>query len=966
MLYAVRLIGFIVCIITAMVMLAWKLHWEGVTSLMPGLPAMTFNTALGLFLIGVSVFTLSLPWGSRQRTSVLRWMSILSAALVCVLVLATFFQMVCGVNLGIDEMFALDVQARSMQTTNSPGRMSQATALSLFLLGVGATLCSVHWWAGPLKWLTSACALGALALGTMTGVSMLLPEGSLLVVPFFSTMALHTAWLVVLLGFAVIMFQFAHEGHKAQAEGGRSTSIVGIWITTVIIVVFGMGIVVTAMVSKRTSIREIEMAEAGFMRLTERVIHEADRRIYLPVYGLKGARGMYAGSEMVSRLEFRDYVGSRDLQGEFPGTIGMGFIERVHRDDLDAFLAAERADHAAEYKLRTSGDHEILYPIKFVDPLDRNLPAWGYDVGSEANRRQAVESAIRSGQPTLTHSITLVQDELTQPGFLFLVPVYKNGMPIETEAQRDEALDGIVYAAIIVTDIFEGMIEYAEGAIHYGVYEGTEVSQEAKLFEDTGDGYPTPGPVPTRMNPSAKFQMTHSVTTGGRTWTVHAVSSPEFDAAVHSSQSTLVALYGLVLSTLAACFVWLLGCARADALALANRKTKDLQTTTEDLRRSADVIAKQNADLGAMAERAHRVVDDVSHEFRTPLAVIKEFASIINDGLAGPVSDQQAQYLRIMSGAVVDLNHMVEDLLDSSKLRAGRLRVERCPHSVESIFETARTTLARKASTRSIVIEERVEEGLPDVFADEEKVRRVISNLMTNAIKFSPEGSTIVLSAASCEVPGEVRISVTDRGPGLSSEDIDSLFGRFQQVSTARSVAAKGFGLGLSIAEELTCLNLGRIAVESEKGKGATFSFTLPCHDPSVVLDHYFAAIATNGRADDHLVLLHVTATECHDPREPASFLSSITYPTDLVLADAANNSEGGATSQSWWILGRTESAQSWVSRIDRARRSQIEDDGLDLAPLRIDVKGTWWYPAEADKAKQRVEQAVIGVPTYV
>lgn len=169
-----------------------------------------------------------------------------------------------------------------------------------------------------------------------------------------------------------------------------------------------------------------------------------------------------------------------------------------------------------------------------------------------------------------------------------------------------------------------------------------------------------------------------------------------------------------------------------------------------------------------MAERAHRVVDDVSHEFRTPLAVIKEFASIINDGLAGPVSGQEGEYLKIMSGAVVDLNHMVEDLLDSSKLCAGRLRVEHRSYTAETIFENGRAALARKASSRSIVIEEYVEEGLPMVFADEEKVRRVISNLMTNTIKFSPEGSTIVLSAISSDVPGEVRIGVTDRGPGLS------------------------------------------------------------------------------------------------------------------------------------------------------------------------------------------------------
>ena len=966
MLYAVRLIGFIVSMIAATIMLAWKFHWMSVTSLLPGLPAMTFNTALGLFLAGVSLITLSLPKGSAYRNHWLRGISLLSALLVGVLATLTGLQMVCGVNFGIDELFALDVETRTDGSAHAPGRMSQATALALFLLSVGISLCSMRWWRGPMKWVTCACALGALATGAMTGVSMLLAEGAIWTVPFFSTMALHTAWLVVLLSFAVIMFQFAHEGYEARAQGHGTATLVGMWITAVIVVVFAMGIVVTAMVSKRTSIREIEMAEARFSQLAERVIVESERRVQLPIYGLHGLKGLYAGSEYVSRDEFRAYVDARGLQEEFPGTIGMGFVVRVPAEHMPGYLATQRTEQSPEYELKTVGEHEVYYPIKYVEPLERNRPAWGYDVGSEANRREAVETAIRTGTPQLTKHIILVQDELAQPGFLFCVPVYQNGLPVETEEQRVESINGVVYSAIVVTGIFDGVVDVAERGVHFAVYEGAEIDNETKLYEDLGDGVISTGPTPSKLNPKPKFQKTRSVTAGGQTWTIQTVSSPEFDAAVHSSQSTMVALYGLVLSTLAACFVWLLGCARADALALANRKTQDLQTTTEDLRRSAEVIAKQNADLGAMAERAHRVVDDVSHEFRTPLAVIKEFASIISDGLAGPVSDQQDQYLKIMSGAVVDLNHMVEDLLDSSKLRAGRLRVERRPYSVEEIFETGRATLARKASSRSILIEEQVEDGLPDVFADEEKVRRVISNLMTNAIKFSPEGSTIVLSATRSEVPGEVRIGVTDRGPGLSEEDIDSLFGRFQQVSTARSVAAKGFGLGLSIAEELTWLNLGKISVESEKGNGATFSFTLPCDDPAIVIDHYFATMAATDRADDDLVLLHVVAENCDDAQETASFLSSITYPTDLVLADVTNNSDDEYGSRSWWLLGRTGSVESWVARIDRARRSLIEGDGLDLSPLRIDVKNTWWYPAEAAMAKQQIEQAVLGVATHV
>ena len=388
----------------------------------------------------------------------------------------------------------------------------------------------------------------------------------------------------------------------------------------------------------------------------------------------------------------------------------------------------------------------------------------------------------------------------------------------------------------------------------------------------------------------------------------------------------------------------------------------DRTEADEGLKESRKVIERQNTALSVMAERAHRVVDDVSHEFRTPLAVIKEFASIITDGLAGPVSDKQAQYLRIISGAVVDLNHMVEDLLDSSKLRAGILRVDRRSHRVNSIFATGRAALASKASTRSIVINERIEEGLPALFADEEKVRRVISNLTTNAIKFSPEGGMIVLSAATAARTGEIIISVTDHGPGLSSSDIERLFGRFQQASTARSVAAKGFGLGLSIAQELSWLNLGKLSVTSEKGKGATFSFTLPTDDCVSVLEHYFDSIVASNRPEDQLSLLRVVAQAPTALDETQEFLASATYPTDLIMPALRDEDDGMQqeyAGQAWWILGRTRSVESWIARLCESRRSQSLENTIRLAPLSVDVCGMWRLPENALEARVDVIEAV-------
>lgn len=383
--------------------------------------------------------------------------------------------------------------------------------------------------------------------------------------------------------------------------------------------------------------------------------------------------------------------------------------------------------------------------------------------------------------------------------------------------------------------------------------------------------------------------------------------------------------------------------------------TEDLRITAANLLVSNDTIAQKNAALGALADRAHRVVDDVSHEFRTPLAVIKEFTSIITDGLAGPITEDQANYLKIIDGPVLGLNQMVEDLLDSSKLRAGCLKVSRKRHDVRAVLAEDRVTLARRASTRSIIIEEEIDSDLPPVFADSEKMRRVISNLMTNAIKFSSEGGTIRLTAKRSSTPGLVSIAIIDQGPGLSPDDVDRLFGRFKQASTSRDVSAKGFGLGLSIAKELAWLNLGCLSVESVKGQGSTFSFTVPEYDRAAILVQLRSILEESACSQDKIAILHaqeliVDSTD-HAQRgfEIQEFLASVTQPTDIVIPlqfHATSSQPSGC-----WVIGRTTDPQAWLKRLRGAHKGLSQNNSLKLTSLTLEVEQVWDYPDETDQA---------------
>lgn len=127
----------------------------------------------------------------------------------------------------------------------------------------------------------------------------------------------------------------------------------------------------------------IKEAETRFGHIANRVVEDVQRRVNLPVYGLKGARGVYAASERVNRGELAAYVASRDLKNEFPGALGFGFIERVPRESLDAFIAAAREENIPDFTVKTSGDAPDLYVIKYIYPSEPNLPSRGSVIGSE-------------------------------------------------------------------------------------------------------------------------------------------------------------------------------------------------------------------------------------------------------------------------------------------------------------------------------------------------------------------------------------------------------------------------------------------------------------------------------------------------------------------------------------------------------------------------------------------------------
>lgn len=263
------------------------------------------------------------------------------------------------------------------------------------------------------------------------------------------------------------------------------------------------------------------------------------------------------------------------------------------------------------------------------------------------------------------------------------------------------------------------------------------------------------------------------------------------------------------------------------------------QEMVRQLRDANRRLDRQNKVLTRLCDTAQHFVDHVSHEFRTPLTVVKEFTTIMRDGLAGEITDQQREILGIINDRADDLAVMVDDMLDASKLEAGLLNVWRRRARVGDIIDHVRPVVQRKAAGKGVLFSIHVDDDLPEVYCDPEKAGRVIVNLVINAVKFCGAGNEVTLWARRGRDDAEVVLGVTDNGPGIAREDQERIFHRFHQVAGREEAGDHGFGLGLSIAKELVGLNLGDVTVESEPGKGSTFSFQLPSSEPRHLAAHY-------------------------------------------------------------------------------------------------------------------------------
>lgn len=283
-----------------------------------------------------------------------------------------------------------------------------------------------------------------------------------------------------------------------------------------------------------------------------------------------------------------------------------------------------------------------------------------------------------------------------------------------------------------------------------------------------------------------------------------------------------------------------------------------LREYTENLEQRVRERTQELDDARRTSEAANVAKSDflanMSHELRTPLNSIIGFSEVMRDGMAGTLTEEQKEYLKDIWESGKHLLGLINDILDLSKVEAGKMELELSEFNLKELIDGSLVMFKEKALKHNVKIAAEVEEGIADIMADGRKLKQVLFNLISNAIKFTPDGGYVTVQARKIHdagymiqdtplspppVTGEVKggvhpdsdfieISVEDTGIGISLDNQKRLFQPFQQLETTLTKKYEGTGLGLALSRRMVGLHGGRIRVESEAGKGSKFIFTIP------------------------------------------------------------------------------------------------------------------------------------------
>ena len=455
--------------------------------------------------------------------------------------------------------------------------------------------------------------------------------------------------------------------------------------------------------------------QAAFEYQSGEVVLRIEQRLATYEQVLRGAKGLFAASKSVDREEFRDYVATQNLSARHPGIQGVGFSPVIAAHDKARHIESIRKQGFTDYTIWPGGERDLYTPVVYLEPFSgSNLRVLGYDVYSESVRRAAMEKARDQDRTVMSGKLKLMQDsdEDGQAGFLMYLPVFRNGLPHATEAERRANIVGWVSAPFRMGDLMQGLLGEQVNHIDLEIYDGTDATPATQMYDsNTEESHPR---VPL-------YSTSSTIEIMGHHWVIKQHSLQKFEDDLNMDRIAIIRISGISITLLLAILVWQLAIGRTRALNLAQGMTAELRESTARVEMLLHSVAEgiygvdmqgnctfiNSAGLAMLgyeheSELLGRNMHDMIHHTRPdgshyPVAECRLFHSMqsledVNvsnevfwrkDGTSFPVDYwSRPTMLNGESGAVITFLDITQSKLADASVRKLSLAVEQSPNSI--------------------------------------------------------------------------------------------------------------------------------------------------------------------------------------------------------------------------------------------------------------------------------------------
>ncbi len=579
----------------------------------------------------------------------------------------------------------------------------------------------------------------------------------------------------------------------------------GLNLFHVIVIALSLIMTVSAWQFSKYQIETRKLARFEMMR--DRVVGQITERM------LKYEDALWAGASMVkshggdiSFTQWRAFADHLQIDQKYPGINGIGVVHYVSEAGLPDYLDRMNTQRPLFNIHPTHGESHYI-PISFIEPEEPNVATVGLDLAFEAKRRTAALASRDSGEARITGPIVLVQDAGHTPGFLFYVPFYRGETPTTLAGRRAHAV-GAVYAPFITRKLMAGPLDKHLRGVRFSITDGDETIYDEHV--DDGDSLRDLSPM---------FSETVSIDLYGRSWTLDMRTNLAFRAANTYSQPTLIFLAGLLIECLIIALLLLMTRANNHAVAYADEVTLALRDESKKLTAANAALSGKNKELEQFAYIA-------SHDLKTPIRGIGGLTEMLQDDLepyflSDDANPDVAVNLERIRDRVRRMNELTGGIMEFSRI--GRFDESSEPVDVPGIVDSLRSDFG--------LTDDQLQMTGSDIAVsiDTFSFRRVIENLIGNAIKYHEDRDTLKIDVTVQRTGNTIQVSVSDNGPGIAPEYHTKIFEMFQTLRAGNKTDSTG--IGLAIVKKAVERHGGRIDVRSTPGEGATFVFGWPVSD---------------------------------------------------------------------------------------------------------------------------------------